>query len=350
MTIFEAVKSTVTPRMAAEHFGLSVSRNGMVCCPFHNDRHPSMKLNEDYFYCFGCGAKGDVIEFTSKLFGITAMEAVQKLRADFGVQEDKPSILTKLNLYRTQADNERLCFRVLREYLQILQDWKVRFSPQTPEDDPDDRFVEACHMLECTQYAPNLPVHEDRLHVANGTLFLNGEFTDHKEFCRNRLPVKYDPEAPQPVTWLHFLSELLEDEDILTLQEYLGYCLIPTNRGQTMMLLKGNGGEGKSRIGVVMQKMLGDNLKNGSIAKVERSPFARADLEHQLLMVDDDMKMEALKSTHYLKSLITAEMPMDLERKGEQSYQGRCMSGFWPFPTAIWNPYTTTRTASTGDS
>ena len=152
MTIFEAVKSTVTPRMAAEHFGLSVSRNGMVCCPFHNDRHPSMKLNEDYFYCFGCGAKGDAIEFTSKLFGITAMEAAQKLRADFGVQGDKPSILTKLNLYRTQADNERLCFRVLREYLQILQDWKVRFSPQTPEDDPDDRFVEACHMLECTQY------------------------------------------------------------------------------------------------------------------------------------------------------------------------------------------------------
>ena len=50
MTIFEAVKSTVTPRMAAEHFGLSVSRNGMACCPFHDDRHPSMKLNEEYFY------------------------------------------------------------------------------------------------------------------------------------------------------------------------------------------------------------------------------------------------------------------------------------------------------------
>ena len=98
-----------------------------------------------------------------------------------------------------------------------------------------------------------------------------------------------------------------------------------------MMLLKGNGGEGKSRIGVVMQKMLGDNLKNGSIAKVERSPFARADLEHQLLMVDDDMKMEALKSTHYLKSLITAEMPMDLERKGEQSYQGQMYVRFLAF-------------------
>ena len=156
MTIFEAAKSMVTPRMAAEHFGLSVSRNGMACCPFHDDRHPSMKLNEEYFYCFGCGAKGDVIEFTSKLFGITAMEAAQKLRAVFGVQEDKPSILTKLNLYRTQADNERLCLRVLREYLQILQGWKVRFSPQTLEDDPDDRLGEAGQRLECTQYMLDL--------------------------------------------------------------------------------------------------------------------------------------------------------------------------------------------------
>lgn len=186
-------------------------------------------------------------------------------------------------------------------------------------------------MLKLEAYAPDLPLHEDRIHVANGTLFLSGEFCPEKEFCRNRLPVRFNPNAPQPVTWLRFLSELLEETDILTLQEYLGYCLIPTNRGQVMMLLKGNGGEGKSRIGVVMQKLLGSNLKNGSIAKVERSPFARADLEHELLMVDDDMKMEALKSTHYLKSLITAEMPMDLERKGEQSYQGQMYVRFLAF-------------------
>ncbi len=177
-------------------------------------------------------------------------------------------------------------------------------------------------MLRMEAYKDNLPVHEDRLHVANGTLFVKGEFDEHKEFCRNRLPVKYNPDAPQPVTWLHFLSELLEDEDILTLQEYLGYCLIPTTRGQTMMLLKGNGGEGKSRIGVVMQAMLGANLKNGSIAKVERSPFARADLEHELVMVDDDMKMEALRQTNYVKSIVTAQGKMDLEKKGKQSYQG----------------------------
>lgn len=185
--------------------------------------------------------------------------------------------------------------------------------------------------LRLEAYTPELPIQEDRIHVANGTLFLSGAFQAEKEFCRNRLPVNYDPSAPQPETWLRFLSDLLEAEDILTLQEYLGYCLIPTNRGQVMMLLKGNGGEGKSRIGMVMQKLLGSNLKNGSIAKVERSPFARADLEHELLMVDDDMKLEALKSTHYLKSLITAEMPMDLERKGEQSYQGQMYVRFLAF-------------------
>ena len=157
MTIFEAVKSTVTPKMAAEHFGLSVSRNGMVCCPFHDDRHPSMKLYEDHYHCFGCQANGDVIAFTSKLFGITPLEAAQKLAADFGIREDRPSVLAKLKVYTTQAKNEKLCFRVLSEYLHILQDWKKRYAPQTPEEEPDDRFVEACHMHLCF-----VPLTEDK--------------------------------------------------------------------------------------------------------------------------------------------------------------------------------------------
>lgn len=156
MTIFEVAKSTVTPRMAAEHFGLRVSRNGMACCPFHDDRHPSMKFYDDHFHCFGCQATGDVIEFTSKLFGITALEAAKKLAADFGIREARPSVMAKLKTYQEQAKNEELCFRVLREYLHILQDWKKRYAPQTPQDKPVDRFVEACHMLECTQYMLDL--------------------------------------------------------------------------------------------------------------------------------------------------------------------------------------------------
>ena len=93
-----------------------------------------------------------------------------------------------------------------------------------------------------------------------------------------------------------------------------------------MLLITGRGGEGKSRIGVVMKSLLGCNMGVGSVAKIENSPFARADLQHLLLLVDDDMKLEALSQTNHLKSIITAELPMDLERKGIQSYQAllRC--------------------------
>ena len=148
MTIFEAVKTTVAPRMAAEHFGLSVSRNGMVCCPFHADRTPSMKLNEDYFYCFGCGASGDVIDLAARLFSLSGYDAAKKLAADFGITGQKPSILAKLQRGKSQAEAERRCFRVLGDYLQILQDWKEHCAPQSPEDAIDPRYAVACHMLE----------------------------------------------------------------------------------------------------------------------------------------------------------------------------------------------------------
>jgi len=174
--------------------------------------------------------------------------------------------------------------------------------------------------VEC--YCPGLPLYQDRIHVANGTLFLDGRFSEHRDFCRNRLPVAYHINAPQPVKWLHFLSQLLEPEDIPTLQEFMGYCLIPSTKGQKMLILTGRGGEGKSRIGLVLRALLGSNMNTGSIAKIETSPFARADLEHQLVMLDDDMKLEALPQTNNIKAIVTAELPMDLERKGRQSYQG----------------------------
>ena len=174
--------------------------------------------------------------------------------------------------------------------------------------------------MECC--AADLLLYQDRIHVANGTYHLDGTFSTEKDYCRNRLPVAYHPEAPQPVTWLHFLSQLLEPEDILTLQEFIGYCFIPSTKGQKMLMLTGKGGEGKSRIGVVLRALLGTNMKTGSVAKVETSNFARADLEHELLMLDDDMKLEAPPQTNNIKAIITAELPMDLERKRQQSYQG----------------------------
>ena len=90
MTLFELVKQNVCVPDAAEHYGLQVNRNGMCSCPFHEDQHPSMKLNERYFYCFGCGATGDVIDLVAKLFDLSSYEAAQKLAQDFGIGPDKP--------------------------------------------------------------------------------------------------------------------------------------------------------------------------------------------------------------------------------------------------------------------
>lgn len=194
MNLFETVKGAVTVKQAAEYYGLNVGRNGMVCCPFHDDRHPSMKLNEDYFYCFGCGATGDVIGLVSRLFGLSAYEAAQKLAYDFGIDPDKPPAAKqkpKYQMVKAFREDELYCQRVLCDYLHLLEDWKVRYAPISPEgkrvpietdsfdgkrtssemtelslesgsegyeacEDVDDRFVEACQMLDYIKYLADI--------------------------------------------------------------------------------------------------------------------------------------------------------------------------------------------------
>ena len=150
MTIYETIKVAISVKQAAEHYGLKVNRNGMACCPFHNDRHPSMKLNEDYFFCFGCGVKGDVIDFVARSFDLSSYEAAQKLASDFGLDPKPPTVAAmakpKRPYIRQFREDEMLCFRVLTDYLHLLEDWKVRYAPKTPEEALDDRFVEACQM------------------------------------------------------------------------------------------------------------------------------------------------------------------------------------------------------------
>ena len=84
MNVFEAVKQSVTTRQAAEHYGIRIGRNGMACCPFHHDKTPSMKLDRRY-HCFGCGADGDVIDFTAALYGLGKKEAAMQIAQDFGL-------------------------------------------------------------------------------------------------------------------------------------------------------------------------------------------------------------------------------------------------------------------------
>ena len=133
LTFFETVKNSVTVKQAAEHYGCKVNRGDMICCPFHDDRHPSMKLNEDYFYCFGCGTTGDVIDFVAWLFGLSSYEAAKKLAYDFGMDPDKPPAAMALKkpypLARAFRNDEMHCQRVLCDYLHLLERWKVEYAP-----------------------------------------------------------------------------------------------------------------------------------------------------------------------------------------------------------------------------
>ena len=120
-----------------------------------------MKLNERYFYCFGCGATGDVINFVARLFGLNSYEAAQKPAQDFGIGPDKPPAATALPkperpLLKAYRQEEVRCLRVLCDYLHLLERWKVQHAPKRPKDNLDDRFVEACQMLDYVEYLADL--------------------------------------------------------------------------------------------------------------------------------------------------------------------------------------------------
>ena len=139
MTLFELVKQNICVPDAAEHYGLQVSRNGMCSCPFHEDRHPSMKLNERYFYCFGCGATGDVIDLVARLFDLSSYEAAQKLAQDFGIGPDKPPAAAALPkperpLLKAYRQEQVRCLRVLCDYLHLLEGWKQNYAPSHPDE------------------------------------------------------------------------------------------------------------------------------------------------------------------------------------------------------------------------
>ena len=155
MNRIETIKAEVLPADAAERYGLTVSRNGMTLCPFHDDRHPSLRLYDDHFYCFACAAHGDVIDLAAKLLGIPGPEAIRRLEEDFGINTDadlpKTTRPARPHLSRFRED-ELLCLSTLTEYERLLRGWKTEYAPKTPDDPIDDRFVEACQMLDRIEY------------------------------------------------------------------------------------------------------------------------------------------------------------------------------------------------------
>ena len=154
--IFDTLKARMTVPQAAAHYGVRIGRNGMCRCPFHSDKTPSMKINETYFYCFGCHSTGDVIDFTARLFDLSPLDAARKLAADFGIDPNTPASAAvappRIRQEESQREREGHCASVLIEYERLLKNRQQRFAPVHPSDEWDDRFVSASHALPQVSY------------------------------------------------------------------------------------------------------------------------------------------------------------------------------------------------------
>lgn len=156
--IFERVKQAVSVSQVAQHYGISVNRSGKCCCLFHQDKHPSMKLNDDYYYCFGCQAKGDVISLTEKLFDLTPREAAQKLAADFGLEPSTTlqKAASKKSAKRAEKDEQEYVLSLLNKNIDILRQMKENHAPKHPDEPFHLLFVETCKYLEFYQYVSDV--------------------------------------------------------------------------------------------------------------------------------------------------------------------------------------------------
>ena len=136
----------------------------MACCPFHDDKNPSMKVDQR-FHCFGCGEDGDVIDFTAKLFDLSPKEAAEKLAQDFGLIYDSQApprrryVRQKTEAQKFREDRQR-CYRVLSDYYYLLKKWEADRSPRTPEEEPHPRFVEAIQKKTYVEYLLDLFLYE----------------------------------------------------------------------------------------------------------------------------------------------------------------------------------------------
>ena len=193
MRLFETIKETVTVGQAAEYYGMKIGRNNMICCPFHNDHYPSMKLNTTYYYCFGCGATGDVIQFVANLFGLSNYEAAKKIAVDFGITPDNPPVIAALKkpeYMETKSRQKELheCQKMVCEYLHRLEKWKALYAPERPDLPMDERFEEACENLSYIEYLADILTVgdlEERVAVVD-ELMKNGKITFLQDYTTRK--------------------------------------------------------------------------------------------------------------------------------------------------------------------
>ena len=150
--IFQDIKDRVDLKDLVRYYGLEVDRGGFACCPFHNERHPSFKVYEDHYHCFGCGEHGDHVDFVQKLYGLTNIEAAKKISHDLGLGLDNGELAIPVNsrLKRPLKDEAFLLWlnesvHALIEYKKLLDYWEKIYNPRSPIDNVNDYYLESIH-------------------------------------------------------------------------------------------------------------------------------------------------------------------------------------------------------------
>ena len=137
MSVFELVKANVTAYDVEVAEGFNQSRNKLICCPFHNDKHPSMKVDKR-FYCFSCGEKGDVIDFEGKLYGLSSKDAAEKIVSDFGLSSEDDSKVKKYKRQKSEqhifAEKKRALVQLLSTLMDNLYQMKNSYRPTEEQD------------------------------------------------------------------------------------------------------------------------------------------------------------------------------------------------------------------------
>lgn len=154
--IFSEIKFRLPMPEVARFYELEMNRAGMDCCPFHDDKTPSLKVYDDHFYCFGCGATGDQTGFVAKLFGLRQIDAAKKISEDFGLRlfdrefaaPIKMAVNPKYEMQKWLGE-ARL---TVKEYLTELYKWHRDYAPRNQDDEFHPLFVESLQKIDYIEY------------------------------------------------------------------------------------------------------------------------------------------------------------------------------------------------------
>lgn len=157
----QTIKDCLTMCEVLERYGYTADRKNFICCPFHNEKTPSMRIYEKDYHCFGCQEHGDVIAFIQKLFGLSFQDTLRKIDADFNLNIYGNHTFEELRQShykaKIEADKREKSKKQKEkneaEYWEAFDEWerlkenKREYTPRTQNEDLHPLFIEAVQKL-----------------------------------------------------------------------------------------------------------------------------------------------------------------------------------------------------------